>query len=255
MLSYMEYHLVLVGLCGAILFGLGALEFIMRKYQILPLMFNGMFLVRQRRLYCFGTDITTGSEGKRIRGNAKMMVRVNTIIVSLYLWESLVLQTSAVQGMTRATLDLNCANFSSCFVSEVNFNTVFSRHADPIDCQAKDTFADFLDRNDRVVICFKGVTPSSYNILLHCALAHSIGVMFSKAFEVMVWVANSSLRVQRLLVLANVIYTVSALVTFLYSGQNAIGSTYLSFVLIISMTVFLVITRNAAIALRKQRSV
>ena len=31
MLSYMEYHLVLVGLCGAILFGLGALEFIMRK--------------------------------------------------------------------------------------------------------------------------------------------------------------------------------------------------------------------------------
>ena len=35
---------------------------------------------------------------------------------------------------TRATLDLNCANFSSCFVSEVNFNTVFSRHADPIDC-------------------------------------------------------------------------------------------------------------------------
>ena len=65
----------------------------------MPLMFNGMFLVRQRRLYCFGTDVTTGSEGKRIRGNAKMMVRVNTIIVSLYLWESLVLQTSAVQGM------------------------------------------------------------------------------------------------------------------------------------------------------------
>ena len=42
-----------------------------------------------------------------------MMVRVNTIIVSLYLWESLVLQTSAVQGMS--------AGFRSMLLKIIDF--------------------------------------------------------------------------------------------------------------------------------------
>ena len=76
MFSYLEYQLVTLGFALCMIASLGTLEIFMRKYQILPLLYNGMFTSRNRRLYCFGTDITSGAGGKMIRRRSKMMVRI-----------------------------------------------------------------------------------------------------------------------------------------------------------------------------------
>jgi len=257
-LTYIQYQLITLGFAGVMLASLALLEIFMAKYQILPLLYNGMFLVRQRRLYCFGTDITSGTGGKRIRGSAKMMVRVSCVIVLSYLWQSLVVETVTLQDEYPKEA---CANEFNCFVNTLQFQIVFvdgDEGATRIQCLDPKSESEFNQRvaqEDRtlVVNCVKVIIPPSLEVVKNLALAHSLGTLVTKAFEVMVWVTNASVLVQHILLVSTAVYTVSAVALFFTNYLHAFASTWLAFIMMLAASVFMWITRSTAIELRKMR--
>jgi len=243
--SYIEYQVLMLGLAGGTIAALGAVEVALSRFQVLPLLFPGMFSVRERRFYFFGFDISDGGLGKQVRADAKMLIRMSVFLVLSYLWQHCVLETTQTVGKEFPAQQ--CEEELDCFASELDFVTFFDRGHVAIDCDGPRE-----DFDDRVVVaCIRFIVPSATRWLMHLAIAHSVTQLNFKCFEVSVWMGGNSSWVRNLLRLL-VFITLAAFCGLFFGGvMSEFVSSWLSFVMSLTIPMFLYVAWRSSTHLEK----
>lgn len=233
-ISFIEYQALIAALAGIMCLGLGVLEIILNRFQVLPVLFSGMFSVRDRRFYIYDVDISDGPRGKMVRMQAKMLTRVTFCVVLSYVWQHCVLET--LQKVGSEFPQEQCDDKFDCFASDLHFLVVFTREYLIVDCDKEENFSG------RVVIsCIRFVTQSATNWLMHTAIAYSVTQLNFKFFELFVWIAAKS-TITRHLVFALLVLTVGCFFAFLFAGAlSVVVTSWLSFVLSFAVPMFFLV--------------
>jgi len=243
--SYIEYQALMLGLAGGTIAALGAVEVALSRFQVLPLIFPGMFSVRERRFYFFSFDISDGAIGKQVRAEAKMLIRISVFLVLSYLWQHCVLETTQQVGTDFPTQQ--CKEELDCFASELDFVTLFDRGHIAIDCEGNSTGFD-----ERVVVsCIRFIPPSATTWLMHLAIAHSVTQLNFKCFELLVWIGGNSSWVRTLLRLL-ILVSLAAFSGLFFGGvMSEFVSSWLSFVMSLTIPMFIYVAWRSSTNLEK----
>ncbi|KAF4657094.1 hypothetical protein FOZ61_006499 [Perkinsus olseni] len=247
--SWFEYQLLALTLGGAMCVSLVLLEAALRRYHILPLLYNGMFTVKKRRLNCFNIDITDEPMGKGIRSRAKMNLRLTMCIVLSYLW-----QFCVIDYVINSRGDFpgdECVRGFDCFSSPLSFETVFTRDMDPVDCDHGEYFNP--GGGQIIVNCMKFVEPNAANWLMHIAISHSLWLLVTKAFEIIVLMASGNKAMTTFMLVLLLLYTVAAIALFFGGFLLEFVSSWIGFVVTLSFPAFVAISRQTALILRDLR--
>lgn len=232
-LSYLEYQVLMLALAGVICTAIGTVEIALSRFQVLPLLFPGVFTVRERRFFFFNFDVSDGVLGKQIRAEAKMLIRLTICVVLSYLWQHCVLETTQKVGIDFPVDE--CEDGHDCFASKLHFDTFFTRSHEAIDCGGN--HEDFPSRV--VVSCIKFIQPSATKWLMHLAIAHSVTQLNFKAYEVLVWIAGNSTWIRYLLGTLIFVSLSTFIGLFLGGVLSEFVSSWLSFVMSFAIPVFL----------------
>lgn len=230
--NYIEYQVLMLCLTGVICTTLFFAEIALNRFQVLPLLFPGMFTVRDRRFYFFSFDISDGTIGKRVRSEAKKTVRLSIFLVLSYLWQHCVLKTTQLVGTEFPKKE--CDEGADCFSSDLHFSTLFTRQNEPVNCGVEQDFEKRV-----VVSCIRFVTPTATNWLMHLAIAHSVVQLNFKAFEMLVWVGGNSKWCQRAIGLMILVSFVGFVSLFFSGVLSEFVSSWLSFVMSLNIPLFL----------------
>lgn len=246
--SYLEYQMLMLSLAGTICTAIGTAEIALRRFQVLPLLFPGMFVVRERRFYFFNFDISDGALGKKIRAEAKMLIRITLCVVLSYLWQHCVLETTQTVG--REFPVKQCQEDHDCFASKLHFFTLFDRNHEAIDCSKSDeeNVNEFF--SSRVVVsCIRFITPSAETWLMHAGIASSVMQLNFKAFEVLVWICGNSSMTRHFIGLL-IFCSLTVFIGLFFGGvMSEFVSSWLSFVMSLAIPAFLHTTWKCAKAL------
>jgi hypothetical protein len=90
-----------------------------------------------------------------------------------------------------------------------------------------------------VVSCIRFITPTATNWLMHLAIAHSVTQLNFKAFEMLVWVGGNSKWCKRTIGLLIFISLTSFIVLFFTGVMSEFVSSWLSFVMSLTIPLFL----------------
>jgi len=241
--SYIEYQAIMLGLAGVMCLSMAMVEISINRFHVLPLLFPGMFTIRNRRLFAYNVDITDGKFGGVLRTEAKVIVRTTLCVSLSYLWQHCVLVTS--QDISTEWPSVQCSKGYECFASKMSIVTFFNRHFQAIDCSSpRPAIAE-----KSVISCLKLVPPSATTWLMHLGIAHSVSQLTLKSFEVLVWIAGSS-RWLRHVFAASIVFTLTALVTLMFADVlTKFMSSWLSFVMTLATPLFLNTVRRSGQAL------
>jgi len=172
-------------------------EVVMKRFALLPVLFPGVFAIREKRLYFFDIEVNEASVGKALRWEAMMITRLTVIVVLSYLWESCVFQTTTHVG--KDFPEDECARGMDCFASELTVQTFLNRNHLAVNCSLPQGFEKQV-----VVSCVVFVTPSLTQWLMHLAIAHSQIQMTLKSFGVLVWSCGQSVWFHRVILATSV---------------------------------------------------
>jgi len=230
--SYVEYQALMLSLAGFICMGLAVIEVVLNRFQVLPLLFPGIFCVRERHFYFFNFDISDGPLGKMIRAEARMLIRITLCIVLSYLWQHLVLETTQLVGTEFPTK--MCEEQQTCFASEFELQTMISRQYEAIDCNGP--HKEFKTRV--VVSCIRFIPPTATLWLMHLGIAHSVTQLNFKCFELLVWIVGNSPKTRFAIGFLILVTVLVSLVLFV-GGHLLQFVSWLSFVMAFSVPIFL----------------
>lgn len=229
--SWIEYQVLMLCLAALLFAAILLVELAVRKFQVLPLTFPGMFTVRERRFFFFHFDISDGHAGKKIRGEAKMIMRITACCVLSYLWQHCVLET--MQKVGTEFPSEQCREGHDCFASEFEFLTLLNRNQMGIDCKKPQDF------DHRVTIsCIRLIRPSGPTWLMHMAVAYSVSQLSFKAFELLVWIGGGSRWLRRILSVSIFIWVVVFILLCLGGLFATYESSWLSFVVSLTLPMF-----------------
>mmetsp|Transcript_15177 Transcript_15177/g.34598 ORF Transcript_15177/g.34598 Transcript_15177/m.34598 type:complete len:383 (+) Transcript_15177:68-1216(+) len=231
--SFLDYQVFMLLLAGLICVCLAGIEIIINRFQALPVIFPGMFTVRDRRFYVFDADISDGGAGKKIRSQAKLLTRMTVCLLLSYLWQNCILITK--QSVGTGFPHEQCQEEYDCFASELHFLTLITREYTEIDCTAANQQA-FED--NVVVTCMSLVHPQATEWLMHLAIAHSLAQLHFKCFELISWIAGKSGIVRRLLVCGMLVSFLTFVILFFTGVLAEFITSWLSFVMALSMPTF-----------------
>lgn len=234
--SFIEYQALMLALAGGICVGLSILEVALGRFQVLPLLFPGMFTVRDRRFRFFSFDVSDGAVGKLVRAEAKMVVRLSFCIVLSYLWTTCVLETTQIVGTDFPREQ--CLEGADCFASNLHFETIFTKQYEAVDCRpAQTAWEDFEETV--VVSCIRFIPPQATTWLMHLAIAHSVTQLNFKCFELLVWISGNSEKVRRGMGFLMLLSAAVIIGLFFGGVMNEFLSSWLSFVMTLSTPVYL----------------
>jgi len=229
--SWIDYQALMLILAAITISTILFVEQTLKSFQVLPLLFPGMFSVSGKRFHFFRHDIS-GGRGKKIRGEAKMILRITLIGVLSYLWHHCVIETTQQVGKTFPTAQ--CEVGQDCFASEFGPDCLFNRRTVGVDCNAE--HKDFSQR--MVVSCIRFVPPTASSWLMHLAISYSVTQLSFKAFELLVWIGGGSLKFRRFLI-ANVFMGFITFGILYFVGLwTDFESTFFSFVMSLTIPLF-----------------
>jgi len=231
--SYVEYQALTLGLGALTFVGLIAIEFAMKRFQVLPVLFPGMFSLREKRFFFFDVEVKDGTIARLLKKQAKMLVRMTLFIVLAYLWQHCVIQTS--QQVGRDFPKDACDQGFDCFASPMHYSTFLTQRHEAVDCHGiRHQFEKKV-----VVSCIMFVKPSAQQWLMHVAIAHSLTQMNMKIYEFLVWTAGNSPCIRRLVWVVVVLSSIIFLGLFFGGVMLEFVSSWLSFVMSLSLPVFM----------------
>lgn len=230
--SYIEYQALMLCLAALMCMGFVAIEFATRRFQVLPLLFPGMFSIREREFYFFDIAVMDGEKRNQLRSQAKLLLRVTLCVGLSYLWQRCVLETTQQVG-TEFPHE-QCESEADCFASELHYMTFVNREHTPVDCSEQG--ANFPSRV--VVSCIRFVRPSAPMWMMHLAVAHSVSLLNLKCYEILVWLAGNSSWFRRLI--GSLIFITFAVpILLFFSGVTSeFMSSWLNFTMSFSLPFF-----------------
>ncbi|CAK9077331.1 Hypothetical protein SCF082_LOCUS39145 [Durusdinium trenchii] len=214
-------------------------EVVMKRFALLPVLFPGVFAIREKRLYFFDIEVKEVTIGKALRWEAMMIMRVTLAVVLSYLWEFCVFQSTTHVG--RDFPSEECDSGMDCFSTQLEIQTFISRNHQPVNCSAVDRHGF----DEQVVVsCVRFVTPSLSAWLMHLAIAHSMTQLNLKSFGLLVWLCGHSVWFHRA-VLATAITSLVIVCGLTFGGvMTRFNSSWSGFVISFSFPLFFWIVWN-----------
>jgi len=133
--SSLEYQAIMFSLAFAMCVTMAIVEVVMKRFALLPVIFPGVFAIREKRLYFFDIEVKEVTVGKALRWEAMMTMRVTLAVVLSYLWEFCVFQSTTSVG--RAFPLQQCESGMDCSVAEFEIQTFISRNHRPFNCSSE----------------------------------------------------------------------------------------------------------------------
>ncbi|CAE7531728.1 unnamed protein product [Symbiodinium natans] len=239
--SSLEYQAIMFVLAILMSVSWALVEIVMKRFALLPVLFPGVFAIREKRLYFFDIEVNEVSDGKALRWEAMMITRLTVIVVLSYLWESCVFQTTTHVGKDFPLEE--CRRGMDCFASELRIQTFISRNHQPVNCSSAHESGEFFDKQV-VVSCVMFVTPSLTQWLMHLAIAHSQIQMTLKAFGVLVWSCGQYAWFHRVILATSVISAFIVCGLTFGGVMTNFNSSWSGFVISFSFPVFFWIVWN-----------
>ena len=188
--TWQTYQLWMMGLSFTLLGALILLEFFMRRFDIMHVIYNQMLRLKNRKLICFNSMDVTGNYN--IMSSLFMMTRLTVILVLGYLWQFCVIETYSMTNSGYPEEFCSQPGFH-CFETELRWNSfVDPNDMTTIDCSAGS--AGYVPSVSNVIVsCFKVIPQNAANWLQNVAIANALGLLLTRLFEVFVWVSFESL--------------------------------------------------------------
>mmetsp|Transcript_85532 Transcript_85532/g.184569 ORF Transcript_85532/g.184569 Transcript_85532/m.184569 type:complete len:384 (+) Transcript_85532:156-1307(+) len=231
--SYIEYQALMLCLASLMVMGMGVIELALNRFQVMPLLFPGMYSVRGRRFYIFDVEVTDTLLARRLHWHTKMVIRMTLFVVLSYLWTHCVMETTQIVGDDFPVN--NCHRGDDCFASDLHFLTFYNRQHRAVDCKAPpEPFPAKV-----VISCIHLVQPSATNWLMQLAIAHSVTQLNLKSFEMLVWICGTS-RTMSILIWSLGVAAFVVFISLFFSGvMTEFVTSWLSFVMGLSIPCFL----------------
>ncbi|CAE8626119.1 unnamed protein product [Polarella glacialis] len=235
-LSYLEYQFVMLCLACAMCISLGVVELLLKRFQLLPMLFPGVFHIREKHFFFFDMEVRDVRIGKALRWEAMMLTRVTFCVVLSYLWEHCVIQTTQRVGNEFPVSE--CLEGFDCFASELAYTTIFNRDHTPVDCKHPPPDMKNFFSQKVVVSCVSFVPPEASKWFMHLAIAHSMVMLTQKAFGLLVWACGNSRWMHRVVAFAS-FATFTGFIGLFFSGvMTQFVSSWVAFVMSLSVSVF-----------------
>jgi hypothetical protein len=224
-------------------------EVLLRKFDILHVIYNQMLRLKDRRLICFNQfDVT---DNREVTGPTLMMTRLTIVLVLCYIWQFCVLESYFYVGSVFP--DSLCHSLSefSCFQTPMRWDS-FLRAGDmtQIDCSKGSVGFVPVDASYGVA-CFRVIQQNAAIWLQSLAVGNALGLFLTRIYEVLVWLAVSSvacLIATTLLCILTVIAVIGA--TFV-GIASSLSNSWLGFMAMAVLPFLLFVVRACAMELRK----
>mmetsp|Transcript_58031 Transcript_58031/g.123273 ORF Transcript_58031/g.123273 Transcript_58031/m.123273 type:complete len:360 (+) Transcript_58031:407-1486(+) len=229
--SYFEYQALMLSLAATMIIGMVLIELFTSRFQVLALIFPGMFSIRERKFFFYDMNIEDPVLGSRLRKDAKNILRLTICVVLSYLWEHCVLETSQTVGTSFPREQ--CDDGKDCFASKLHYLTLFTREHTSVDCSQP---ADF--KSQVVITCITFVKPTSSGWLMHLAIGHSLTLLNFKCYEIVTWICGLHQWARRFVLLLGLIAAIVAVSLFFSGVMSEFVSSWLAFVTSLSVPSF-----------------
>ena len=239
----------MMGLSIVLIFSLIALEFFLRNFDLVHVMYNQMLRLKDRKLICFNRFDVTGNH--QVRSSAYMMTRLTLVLALCYIWQFCVVESYTWNNSTFP--DSTCFDGSGyhCFQTRASWDSFVRASAMvPINCTAGLSGFTPISSNYGVS-CYKLSDQNAAIWLQSIAVANALGLFLTRIFEVFVWVSVQSLTalfavtfIGIALVAAVIVTTISGLFSSLVNSW--LGLMSLGICPLIAFTI-----RSASIEIRR----
>ena len=246
--TWQSYQLWMMGLSITLFVALVLIEFFMRKFDIMHVIYNQMLRLKKRKLICFNSMDVTGNY--TVNSGLFMMTRLTVILVLGYLWQFCVIET---YSMTNAGFPAQfCAEPGfNCFEAELKWNSfVNPNDMTAIDCAAGE--AGYTPASPNVIVsCFKEIPQNAANWLQNVAIANALGLLMTRLFEVLVWVSFQSLAGLITISILGVFVIAAAIILVATGYFSEFINSWLGFVSTVVCPYSLYLVRSVAIEIRR----
>jgi hypothetical protein len=248
--TWTTYQLYMMGLSIS-LFGLLILtEIVLRRFDVLHVIYNQMLKLKHRKLIFFNSiDIT---ENHVIIGPCFMVTRLTVILCICYLWQFCVIESYSSTDSGFPTKYCSETDFY-CFQTELEWSA-FMRASDmtPINCTAGESA--FVPVAPKILVsCFRLFNQNAPNWIQNLAIANALGLLMSRVFEILVWVCVQSILMMVVLILFGILLLVALILGAVSGTFTSFVNSWLGFIAIAICPIFIYFLREVAIEVRRIR--
>ncbi len=247
--TWVSYQLWMMGLSLTLFGALVMTELVIRKLDVLHVIFSQMLRLKNRNLLFFNVvDVT---DNHVVVSNVSMAVRLIVILIISYLWQFCVIESYSV---TNGIFPLQyCAENYSCFQSSLRWDTyMYADDMTPIDCLAG--ASGFTPVNSKIVVsCFRILEQTPPNWIQNLAIANALGLLVSRLFEILVWICFHSMAFIIALSVFGFFLLVAIVIAGISGTFSSLVSSWLGFIAFLIFPFLIYIIRAIAIETRRLR--
>lgn len=247
--TWSTYQLYMMSLSIALVLALLGGEFVLRKFEILHVMYNQMLRLKDRQMICFNQfDVTNNSE---VQSSTFMMTRLTIVLVVCYIWQFCVLESFVIVGSTFPEVLCNPNSVFTCFQTEIGWDSFLKASTMiPIDCtQGVSGFHPIAPSFG--IACFRVIKSNAAIWLQSLAVSNALGLFLIRLYEVLVWLCVSSLACLVGVTLLALLSAFTVVATTISGYASSFSNNWLGFMAMAVLPFLLFVVRSCAVELRR----
>ena len=248
--TWTTYQLYMMGLSISLFVLLVLTEVVLRRFDVLHVIYNQMLKLKHRKLIFFNSiDVT---ENHVIIGPCFMITRLTVILCISYLWQFCVIESYTSNDSAYPTKYCSETDFY-CFQTKLDWGAfILASEMSPIDCSAGE--AAFVPVAPKILVsCFRLFNQNAPNWIQNLAIANALGLLMSRVFEILVWVCVQSILMMAVLILFGILVLVALILGAVSGTFTSFVNSWLGFIAIAICPIFIFFLREVAIEVRRIR--
>ena len=247
--SWETYQLYMMGLSLVLIGALVGLEFFLRNFDLLHVVYNQMLRLKERKLICFNQFEVTGNHP--VRSSTFMMTRLTLILALCYVWQFCVIESYTWNDSTFP--EDRCFEGSGfhCFQTRASWEGfVRTDQMVPIDCTSgAEGFVPISQKFG--VSCYKLIDQNAAVWLQSLAVANALGLLLTRVYEVSVWVSVQSLTGLFAVTLIGLGLAAAVIITMISGIFSSLVNSWLGLMSLGICPLIAFVIRNASIEIRR----
>lgn len=246
--TWTTYQLYMMGLSITLFVVMVLGEIVLRKFDVLHVIYNQMLKLKHRKLVFFNSiDIT---DNHVIIGPCFMVTRLTIILCICYLWQFCVIESYSSTNTGYPTKYCSETDFY-CYQTKLQWSAfMHSSEMTPINCTAGPS-AFVPVASDILVSCFRLFNQNAPNWIQNLAISNALGLLMSRVFEILVWVCVQSLLLMVFLSLFGILVLVALIFAAVSGTFTSFVNSWLGFIAIAICPIFIYSVREVAIEVRR----
>lgn len=249
--TWQTYQLYMMSLSIALVLALLGGEFVLRKFEILHVMYNQMLRLKDRQLICFNQfDVTDNAE---VRASTFMMTRLTIVLVVCYIWQFCVLESFVIVGSAFPESLCNPNSEFTCYQTAITWDSFLKASTMiPIDCSRGSAGFNPIAPSFGIA-CFQVIKQNAAIWLQSLAVSNALGLFLIRLYEVLVWLCVSSLACLIGVTVLALLSAFTVVATTISGYASSFSNNWLGFMAMAVLPFLLFVVRSCAVELRRMK--